>query len=311
MSENVRHVPRPVKYCPLTQLKDATKPPDTTSGIETTTTPSVATPDDSTTLARFPADATPPPLLAPPSPLPASTPTEPKAMAVAKSKQQTPQKPTKQKGRQSRSQSPSGPNPKAKQRSEHVSTPTESKKRSSGHKNPPNVMVLPTRKRCGDHLPSSSPATKRREFREYTQTPAPRPRNDHWSPPSSRASSPARSDARVVPISAASWYSNLKATCTTPSPEIPRPRVAKPSSTTSGGKKYPSLTSFAVEKVVDEEEESKICYNCGKKGHWFMNCISGCGRCNGDGHRTIDCVVVKPYVRLEKNLVGTTGQVGA
>ncbi|KAH8758509.1 hypothetical protein F5882DRAFT_480240 [Hyaloscypha sp. PMI_1271] len=279
--------------------------------MEMTTTPSVVTPDGGTPLARFPVDSTTPPRLGPLSPLPASTPTEPKAMAVAKATQLTPQKPTKQKGRQSRSQSPSRPNPKAKQRSEHVSTPTESKKRSSGHKNPPNVMVLPTRKRCGDYLPSSPPAAKHQAFREYTQAPAPRPRHDHWSPPSSRASSPARSDARVVPVSVASLYSPLKSTRTTPSLETPRPRVATPSSATPGGKKYPSLTSVAVEKVVDEEADSKICYNCGQKGHWFMNCTSGCGRCNGDGHRTIDCTVVKPHVRSEMNLVAKTGQVGA
>jgi hypothetical protein len=52
--------------------------------------------------------------------------------------------------------------------------------------------------------------------------------------------------------------------------------------------------SVTVEKV-DVKEEKQVCYNCGKKGHWFMDCLFGCGKCEGVGHRTIDCQVVKMH----------------
>ena len=32
-----------------------------------------------------------------------------------------------------------------------------------------------------------------------------------------------------------------------------------------------------------------VCYSCMQKGHCFMDCKGGCGRCGGVGHRTVDC----------------------
>lgn len=221
-------------------------------------------------MARFLAE---PPL----SPLPASTPTEPKAMSNAKAR--TPQKGSQRKDRHTRSESPSPPSPRAKQRpSDHVSSHPS-----------PSLVILPSRKRTSDHL-SPSPTTKRRASQEHTPTPIPKARNDHWSPNSSRVSSLVRSTLRVVPIPAANWYPHLKSSRSTPSPEAPKPRVATPSPTAT--KKYPSLLSVTVSKL-DDEAKKRICYNCGKKGHWFMNCLLGCGKCGKDGHRTIDCSVVK------------------
>lgn len=67
----------------------------------------------------------------------------------------------------------------------------------------------------------------------------------------------------------------------------PRP-VALPSK-----KNYPSLLSVGiVGKRVNKEDKEKLCYNCGKKGHWFVDCLVRCGRCCGDGHRTMDCSIV-------------------
>jgi hypothetical protein len=44
--------------------------------------------------------------------------------------------------------------------------------------------------------------------------------------------------------------------------------------------------------TFNEDVKKDACYNCGKKGHWFMDCTVNCGRCGEDRHRTIDCIVV-------------------
>jgi hypothetical protein len=44
--------------------------------------------------------------------------------------------------------------------------------------------------------------------------------------------------------------------------------------------------------------EKRVCYNCGQKGHWFMDCLLGCGKCGKDGHRTIDCSVVRLHAGM-------------
>jgi hypothetical protein len=245
---------------------------------------SVTTPEYDTPMARFLAET-------PLSPLPTSTPTEPKAMSIAKAR--TPQKGSKHKDRYRRSESPSPPSPRVRakhQPSDHVSSSTESKKHSSNHLSA-SLVILPSRKRTGEQL-SPSLATKRRASQEYNPTPIPKGYIDHWSPGSSRLSSPARPALRVVPVPvpAANWYPHLKSSSSTSSPEIPRQRVATPSPTAA--KKYPSLLSVTVPKL-DDEAEKRICYNCGQKGHWFMDCLLGCGKCGNDGHRTIDCSVVK------------------
>lgn len=63
-------------------------------------------------------------------------------------------------------------------------------------------------------------------------------------------------------------------------------------------KKYKSWAEVALAKAGEEEKVE--CYNCGKKGHWFMDCLSSCGKCNGDGHRTIDCGVKKVHIGLRR-----------
>ncbi|KAI9055241.1 hypothetical protein LZ554_000205 [Drepanopeziza brunnea f. sp. 'monogermtubi'] len=54
----------------------------------------------------------------------------------------------------------------------------------------------------------------------------------------------------------------------------------------------PFVSVAPVRGLADREEEEKLCYNCGRKGHSFMECVAGCGRCEGDGHKTIDCSIV-------------------
>ncbi|KAH7360380.1 hypothetical protein BKA65DRAFT_577094 [Rhexocercosporidium sp. MPI-PUGE-AT-0058] len=57
---------------------------------------------------------------------------------------------------------------------------------------------------------------------------------------------------------------------------------------------YPGLFSVSstLHGLDTKEEKDKLCYNCGKKGHWFVDCLVCCGHCKGDGHRTRDCNVV-------------------
>jgi len=198
---------------------------------------------------------------------------------------------------------------------------------------PPQTTALPSRKRIGDDFGiGDKPVAKRRDWKQPGETPTPRaPRawGDHWSPPSSRALSPVRftsvrsSTDRYTPIRstpvcsapvrstpvrstlvpAKKWYSHLKSS--PPMKEIvirykpeasasERPAVQREEKTED--KKYKSWEETALAKARDEEKVE--CYNCGKKGHWFMDCLSGCGNCNGDGHRTIDCGVVKGHIGL-------------
>lgn len=69
--------------------------------------------------------------------------------------------------------------------------------------------------------------------------------------------------------------------------------------------RFLSLLSVAVvgSGLDSEAEKQKLCYNCGKKGHWFVDCLVGCGRCAGDGHRTMDCSIVSSrhgFTRLKE-----------
>lgn len=59
-------------------------------------------------------------------------------------------------------------------------------------------------------------------------------------------------------------------------------------------KKYPSILSVSIagHGLDTKEEKAQLCYNCGKKGHWFVDCLVSCGHCAKNGHRTMDCVVV-------------------
>jgi hypothetical protein len=165
---------------------------------------------------------------------------------------------------------------------------TELKKHSSSQYSP-SLVILPSRKRASERQ-SPSPATKRRASQQHTPTLIPKASNDHWSPKSSRVSSPVGLALCVVPIPAVNWYPHLKSSHSTPSPGPAKPRVATPSPITT--RKYPSRLSVTVWKL-DDEAEKRVCYNCGRKGHWFIDCLLGCGKCGEDGHRTIDCSVVK------------------
>jgi hypothetical protein len=187
------------------------------------------------------------------------------------------------------------------------------------------VTTLPSKKRgTEDFGIGEKPVAKRRDWKQRGETPAPRaPRawGDHWSPPSSRVSSPVRSTAvristdryrparstdrykpvRSTLIPAKKWYSHLKSSppmnemdtkCNLKVSASKPPAVQRQEKTED--KKYKTWEETALAKAKDEEKVE--CYNCGKKGHWFMDCLSGCGKCNGDGHRTIDCGVVKVHV---------------
>ncbi|KAH6720176.1 hypothetical protein BKA61DRAFT_708380 [Leptodontidium sp. MPI-SDFR-AT-0119] len=70
-----------------------------------------------------------------------------------------------------------------------------------------------------------------------------------------------------------------------------KPKAIEPS---PRKRKYPSLLSVAVagHGLDTKEERKKLCYNCGKKGHWFVDCLVSCGHCKGNGHRTMDCSIV-------------------
>ena len=257
-------------------------------------------------LARFLAEEQPSSVAMPSSPLPMSTPIEPKAMTLARSRQLLLEKGTMKGPRHVTSKSPSpvvpGSNRKARRR---IPSLARSAKRPSSSLSSPNSIVLPnrSRKRVDDHQ-SSSPAAKRQDTREYTPSPASRARkrarnrNDHWSRSSSRAPSPIRSSKRILPIPAAKWYDHLKTGQSTPFKEELQHRLAKPKLDLSKPEeqKYPSSASIMTASLDEEIRANTICYNCGKKGHWFMVCKRGCGKCGGDGHATIDCMVVRPRI---------------
>lgn len=65
-------------------------------------------------------------------------------------------------------------------------------------------------------------------------------------------------------------------------------------------KKYTSLPSVGVpSKAVDvREDKGGVCYNCGKKGHSFVDCLVKCGHCDLDGHKTMYCKLVHPRAKL-------------
>jgi hypothetical protein len=198
--------------------------------------------------------------------------------------------------RHTKSDSPSPASPQSKTLlSELSSIPTPSK--PNIYVSPPSI-ILPSRKRGGEEFGTDEkPEAKRRDGKRHGQTPqprAPRATNDHWSPGSSRASSPVRS--AIVP--AEKWYEHLKSSRSMKETDTGFKLGVSSSERPAGErqgkaeeKEYTSWGGRALGKTG--EEEKREFYNCGKKGHWFMDCLSGCGRCNGDGHRTIDCEVVK------------------
>lgn len=52
-------------------------------------------------------------------------------------------------------------------------------------------------------------------------------------------------------------------------------------------------TVVAKNETSEENNDvEKLCYNCLQTGHWFMDCMGGCGRCGGKGHRTVDCGIL-------------------
>ncbi len=271
-------------------------------------------------LARFLAEEQPSSVAMPSSPLPMSTPIEPKAMTLARSRQLLLEKGATKGPRHITSKSPPpvvpGSNRKARRR---ISSPARSAKHLSSNLSSPNSIVLPkrSRKRVDDHL-SYSPAAKRQDRREYTPSPTSRARkrarnrNDHWSPSSSRAPSPIRSSKRIVQIPAAKWYGHLKTGQSTPFKEELQHRLAKPKLDLSmpGEQKYPSSESIMTGSLDEEIRANTICYNCGKKGHWFMDCKRGCGKCGGDGHVTIDCIIIRPRIGLGNKRDGNEKYLG-
>ena len=58
-----------------------------------------------------------------------------------------------------------------------------------------------------------------------------------------------------------------------------------------------------VPLTFSEDVKKDACYNCGKKGHWFMDCVVNCGRCGEDGHRTIDCIIVGHKTKGPREIV--------
>lgn len=69
------------------------------------------------------------------------------------------------------------------------------------------------------------------------------------------------------------------------------PKVA----VTFAKKTRPIFLPIAVAgRGLGKDEREMLCYNCGKKGHCFVDCLAGCGRCQGDGHRTMDCKALRP-----------------
>jgi hypothetical protein len=106
-----------------------------------------------------------------------------------------------------------------------------------------------------------------------------------------------RSARRVVAVPAVDWYPDLKSFRSAERPLRSPVTLSRLTAASMSERKksaeHPSLVSVAI-----GEGEKSICYNCGKKGHWFMDCLVGCGRCGGGGHRTIDCEAVKQHIGL-------------
>ncbi len=147
------------------------------------------------------------------------------------------------------------------------------------------------------------PAAKRTDAKQHDMTPPPRASRvgyDHWSPSSSRASS----SVRPVIIPVKKLYAHPKSSCsikemdTRSMPEVSTNEISAGIRQEKSEKAYNTWRAKVVEKAG--EEDKRECYNCGKKGHWFIDCLSGCGKCNGDGHRTIDCGVVKVHIGLRR-----------
>jgi hypothetical protein len=65
----------------------------------------------------------------------------------------------------------------------------------------------------------------------------------------------------------------------------------KTSSSSLGKKKYASLSSITIPNMQGDLETT-VCYNCTGKGHSFMDCKAGCGKCGMAGHKTIECGVL-------------------
>lgn len=156
---------------------------------------------------------------------------------------------------------------------------------------------------------SPSPKVKRRNNGQYS--PGARPRfgeRDHWSPSQgSKFHSPSRRRTST-PRPLFSYDSSLTsppqrgfATRTTekkPRVQSPAQKMDVPQAAMAvaapTGPTYPSLASVAVPQQ-GEIFKNTVCYNCGDKGHVFMECTFGCGHCGNEGHRTIDCLIVRKH----------------
>lgn len=104
---------------------------------------------------------------------------------------------------------------------------------------------------------------------------------------------------RPAIIPAGKWYAHCKSSLSLKEMDTRRKLEVSASERPPGKRQEKAYNSWRA-KVVEKagKEDKRECYNCGKKGHWFMDCLSGCGKCNGDGHRTIDCGVVKVNIGL-------------
>lgn len=156
-------------------------------------------------------------------------------------------------------------------------------------------------KRMEDRSESSNPAAKRMGYSSSPQYASLSPRgDDHWSAHSSRRPTPTRelfpSDrAGIRERDLSTRYSapiERRSISSSPSPDKYRGRIMiqveeNQVEEVKKKKKYPNLTSVAIPEL--QVGEKLICYNCGGMGHWLMDCMVACGRCAGNGYKTIDC----------------------
>ncbi|KUJ21382.1 uncharacterized protein LY89DRAFT_665814 [Mollisia scopiformis] len=104
---------------------------------------------------------------------------------------------------------------------------------------------------------------------------------DHWSPPSSRSGTPATRE--LFPDHRKEKRRGFK--------NDSRSRFVTTEKEQGVGdlvgNEYPTVLSGRSPDIPDGPDT--LCYNCGKKGHWFIDCMVGCGRCGEDGHKTYHC----------------------
>ncbi|KAE8443778.1 hypothetical protein EG329_001372 [Mollisiaceae sp. DMI_Dod_QoI] len=161
--------------------------------------------------------------------------------------------------------------------------------RKSSGSSPTPKSSSSTIKHERDSSPSPSPAAKRRAT--LALRPSPKENYDHWSPPRSKYDNSVKELFPSLPISSqrslSARYERPIKTHSASSSVSAEKVKDKDEEIEVVKKKYPSLASVAVPGMGIGDE--LVCYNCGKKGHWFMDCEVACGRCRGDGHRTINC----------------------